>query len=143
VASWNAQHPHKEAFFTPNKNGYLNGYLIGILYLAHRVIWKMQTLDEPLHIDHINGIRWDNRFSNLRSVQPSENAKNLAVSSRNTSGVMGVFWHKTNQRWNANIKHGGRLVHLGTFETQEEAIEARKKAAAEFGFHTNHGKVLA
>lgn len=141
IASWNAKHCGNPAFITDTYDGYMCGRFNGIHYLAHRIIWKISTGRDPLHIDHINGDRADNRLINLRSIHPSENAKNLAVSSRNTSGVMGVFWHRTNKRWNANINNGKKLVHLGTFGSKEEAVEARTKASVKYGYHANHGRL--
>jgi len=143
ISSWNAKHQGKLAFVTATYDGYWCGRFNGVVYLAHRIIWKMVTSEDPLHIDHINGNRRDNRLENLRSVHFSDNMKNVAVSVRNTSGVLGVFWHKTNRRWNANIYHGKKLIHLGTFDSKESAIKARAKAAAEFGYHANHGRVTA
>jgi hypothetical protein len=43
---------------------------------AHRVAWVLMTGDQPIYIDHINGLPHDNRWKNLRSVNVSENIKN-------------------------------------------------------------------
>jgi hypothetical protein len=92
------------------------------------------------HIDHINGDPLDNRPENLRDVPASANARNAAVGKNNKSGVIGVRFHAPSGKWRAQIKHNYRARFLGSFPTKAEAIEARQKAEAEFGFHANHGR---
>jgi len=143
VSSWNSQHPGSEAFYTSNRAGYLNGYINGVPYLAHRIIWKIVTGEEPKFIDHINGVTFDNSWANLRSISRDENQKNTARPQRNTSGIMGVHWHTGIQKWTANITVGGRLTHLGVFDSKEDAAVARKSAENVYGYHVNHGRVQA
>jgi hypothetical protein len=140
IRSWNAQHPHRPAFITLNKKRYWNGYVNGVPYLAHRVIWKIVFGVEPDFIDHINGDPKDNRLSNLRSVDYQNNYKNVGLSTRNTSQIMGIHWHSTNKRWTANIRVEGRLIHLGSFESKEAAQKARRDAEQLYGYHKNHGR---
>lgn len=121
-------------------NGYGVGTLLGKKVSSHRVIWKMVTGREPAYIDHINGDRSDNRWSNLRSVDRSQNAKNLACYKNNKSGRMGVNWHKPSGKWAAYISSGGKHVHLGLFDDWEEAVSARSKAETAFGYHENHAR---
>ncbi|WP_028711063.1 HNH endonuclease signature motif containing protein [Paracoccus pantotrophus] len=135
---WNTRYAGKEAFTSVGADGYLKGTISGVYYLAHRVIWKMETGDDPDEIDHISGVKTENRFANLRDVSRGENAKNLAVRSDNRFGISGVY--RRGKTWWAHIRHDGAMRHLGTFKTKEEAIAARKAAEVAFGFHPNHGR---
>ena len=132
---WNKRYAQTEAF-TPLGSG---GYKIGTIFCrhlkAHRVIWLMKTGEWPVNIDHINGVRSDNRWENLREVTFAENMKNKRINKNNTSGVTGVSFDRSNNKWTATL---GRL-RLGAFENKQDAIRARKKAESENNYHENHG----
>lgn len=138
--TWNARYAGKEAFTACDGYGYLCGAVNYIVIKAHRVIWAMQMGEWPNHVDHINGIRSDNRFSNLRSVTRQENQRNHKRHKTNSSGHMGVCWHQKAGKWCAYIDAGKRL-HLGLFDDLAEAIAERKAAEIRHGFHANHGRV--
>lgn len=121
------------------KNSYLCGRTGGKTYYAHRIIWKWLYGDEPKFIDHINQNRQDNRVENLRAVSKSENCRNTSIGKRNTSGHLGVQWDTRRKCWRAEIKVNKKNIHLGRFTTKEEAVQARKTAEREHGFHPNHG----
>jgi hypothetical protein len=131
---------HDEAITAETPQGYVRVQFAGGTWPAHRLIWKMQTGEEPSILDHINGVRNDNRWVNLRSVSDRENSQNRAISTLNTSGVTGVHWHKVNKKWTARIKIKGRWLHIGGFHDFDEAVNARKAAERKYGFHPNHGK---
>lgn len=76
--AWRSRHCGKPCGNIQAKN-YVNCYVAGEKYHAHRLIWKWLHDDEPYYIDHINGIRSDNRAENLRAVTSIENAKNNAM----------------------------------------------------------------
>ena len=137
---WNAKCAGKEAFTAVKGDGYRHGAIGGKFYSAHRIIWKLMTGEEPQEVDHINGVRTDNRWSNLRSVPRSVNLKNKARLARNMSGANGV--RKNRDGWQAFITNNYKMTCLGTFKTKEEAIAARKAAELKCGFHTNHGRDL-
>ncbi len=111
---------------------------------AHRWIFEVMgvPIPEGMQVDHINHIKDDNRWCNLRLVTASENAKNRTINSNNKSGVAGVNWYKITNRWQAHIKHLGKRIHLGYFKVFSEAVNARKNAEVLYGFHANHGKVV-
>lgn len=128
---------------TQNKSsGYLSVQVRGRLYQVHRVVMLMcyGFYGEGLEVDHINHVRDDNRLVNLRFVTRSENRKNQSVSSKNTSGVTGVYFSKARKKYIAQIKVNQELIYLGTFETLEEAAAARAEANLKFKFNDNHGK---
>ena len=111
-------------------------------YRSHRLAWLYMTGSFPKgQLDHINGVRDDNRFVNLREVSHTDNHRNKKLYSNNeTSGYTGVSYciHKASYR--AQIKVLGRTVHLGYFDDMDKAVEARKLAEIEHGFHPNHGR---
>lgn len=111
------------------------GYLrIGIKrskYLAHRLAWLMMTGKWPLdQLDHINGVRIDNRWANLRAATNAQNTINSDYANR--TGLRGIYHHKKHGGWAAAIKANGHRVHLGYFKTPEEAHAAYCEAAREF-----------
>lgn len=124
------------------RDGYRN-IGIGIRRVqAHRLAWFIFYGEWPKHeLDHINGMRDDNRISNLREVSHDENQKNLKLSKSNTSGVVGVVYNKKAGKWQAQIKAPDRHIHLGVFSKFEDAVCARKKAEVDLGFHPNHGAI--
>ena len=142
---WNSRFAGKPALQHVGNHGYRKGSLFRRPVLAHRIIWKMLTGDEPESIDHINGDRTDNRERNLRSIPAADNARNRAINKNNTSGVLGVYWYRPSRKWRAAIHDpvGYRQVHLGTFTSKAEAIAARKRAEMEYDYHENHGREVA
>ena len=88
-------------------------------------------------IDHINHNPSDNRLSNLRCVTQKENQRNMKLGIRNRTGVAGVSYQKGS--WQAQLKIGERHIHLGCFDTKQEATAARRAAEIVAGFHPNHG----
>ena len=137
---WNVAHAGKEAFTYKSPDGYLHGRICDIGARAHRVIWKMVHGDEPAEIDHINGKRDDNTLSNLRRVTATENRRNSCVRHDNVTGTPGVYWEENHNKWRARIRVNGKQLHLGRFDEKAKAIEARKKAERDYGFHQNHGR---
>lgn len=113
------------------------GYLyIGIdqrIYLAHRLAWFYMTGEWPkADIDHVNGIRDDNRFCNLREATRSENLQNKGASPSNHSGFKGVSFSKSKRRWDARIVANKKRYYLGSFGTPEEAHAAYCAAARKY-----------
>jgi len=110
-------------------------------YRAHRLAFLWMTGSfPPKETDHINGIRNDNRWCNLRAVTGLENSLNKRKASNNTSGVMGVTWHRVSMKWQASIKVNQRSMALGYYKDFFEAVCARKSAETVFNFHPNHGR---
>lgn len=138
---WNKKYPGKIAGArTWSGHRQLNIGKGSAIYV-HRIIWLYVYGEWPKVIDHINGVPDDNRLSNLRSVTTKDNSRNQCRSRLNKSGETGIRQYKT--RWSARICADGKVYHLGTFDTKEEAIAARKAAEQQFGFHPNHGRVAA
>jgi hypothetical protein len=138
---FNARLAGKQALNHLDARGYLVGALFARFLAAHRAAWAIHTGAWPNgQIDHINGVRSENQFNNLREVSAAENARNARRRKDNVSGFVGVYWREDQRRWGASIRFNNRLKHLGFFETAEEAGAARKAAQQRLGFHPNHGR---
>lgn len=138
-AAWNARFSNKPAFTAIN-GGYRIGTINKIVMSAARVIYKLMTDIEPEMIDHIDGNRLNNSWVNLRNVDASANQKNMKKFITNKSGVTGVCWDKTKNKWKASIGHNRKSIKLGYFECINDAITARKLAEIEYNYHPNHGR---
>lgn len=135
---WNTTYAHCRALNSDDGDGYLRGRIFDKFYKAHRVMWIMETNTVPDIIDHIDGIKCNNVFDNLRNVSISENNKNLKRFKTNTSGISGVSFIRN--KWRARIYVDGKEKHLGIFDKKEDAIFARVAAEKEYGYHENHGR---
>lgn len=77
-------------------------------------------------VDHKNGIRDDNRISNLREAGKAENGWNATKRVDNTSGVKGVSFNKIHNRWQARVTVRGKVINLGWYRDLSEAEAARQ-----------------
>ena len=106
-------------------NGYLEVGLSNKGYLLHRLAWVYCHNFLPKDIDHINGIKTDNRLCNLREANRSENNQNQKVArTDNKLGILGIFFIKSRNRFVAQIGLNNKRIHLGYFKTAEEAHQA-------------------
>lgn len=113
-------------------NGYRKITFEQGVYMAHRVAWFYMTGSWPKdQIDHINRIRSDNRFVNLREATAAQNCFNRSIASNNKSGFKGVSKSTDCNRWVAHICLEGKIRHLGLFKTPEEADAVYRLAQAE------------
>lgn len=114
------------------KDGYWKIGLDMRQYRSARLAWLYMTGEWPEGvIDHINGDPADDRFANLRPASQLDNRANSAVSSHNTSGFKGVNFHKRVGRWRATIQREKKHIHIGYFDSAEEAHAAYMKKASE------------
>lgn len=111
------------------KSGYRRIRFRGVKIEEHQLIWFIANGYWANEIDHKNGVKDDNRICNLRSVTHVENLQNnRRARSHSRSGHLGVYWIKSRQKWDAQIKVNGKAIHLGEFVNIEDAISARKSA---------------
>ena len=136
------RHKYVAGTYRGAKDGYRQVSIKGKHYMEHRIIMMLcfGHTPENAEIDHINHIRNDNRLFNLRFVTHGENMRNKSVSSKSTTGVTGVCFYKRLQKYMAQIKVNREFIHLGYFDTLEEAAAARAEANLKFNFNNNHGK---
>ena len=114
-----------------NNLGYISGRFLNKGYLEHRLIWLYHYGEWPtLQIDHINGIRNDNRIENLREVTNQQNQYNRKPNKVSSSIFKGVGL-TADGRWRARIAIGGKVNYLGVFSSELEAAEAYEKASIE------------
>ena len=78
-------------------------------------------------VDHVNRDIYDCRKNNLRIVFKSENMMNSKLSTRNKSGVKGVYYDKSRGLWKSYIKKDGKMINIGRFKDFNEAVESRFK----------------
>lgn len=126
-----------------NSKGYRVCTIYGKKYYAHRLAFLvMDGIMPTLQVDHINGIKNDNSWDNLRLVNNQENHRNRPKNKNNKSGFTGVRYNPKQGAWVARIHVDYHDIHLGYFNTKNEAIAAREAANIMYGFHQNHGKDL-
>ena len=111
---------------TPNSNGHIQIRISGKRFFAHRLAWGFVYGEWPKGvIDHINGIRNDNRIINLRDVTISENAQNQRTPRMGSkSGYLGVSFVQSRGKWQAGITANGKFKFLGHFDSPEIAHAA-------------------
>ena len=105
---------------SPHNSGYISLQVCGRKYLAHRLAWMYMTGEFPKNfIDHKNGIRTDNRFSNLRDVTRAVNSENRGISN-----LIGASYHKATGMWRARIGVNGSRVFIGYYDNAVDAHAA-------------------
>ncbi len=116
----------------------------GERYVAHRLAWLYMTGKWPQdQIDHINQIKSDNRWCNLRECDRSQNQANTKKRSDNTSGYKGVTWSKKDKKWYSQTHIKGKHLHLGVFKCKHQAAIAYNKKAMElFGEFAHLNKIM-
>jgi len=126
-----------------HKHGYRVLKVDGQKYMSHRVAFYMGNGVEPRQVDHLDGVKDDNRLSELACVDAQGNAMNRTMSKANKSGVTGVYYlpkvSKPNP-WQATGMANGVYTYLGSHPTLFEAACARLSWQNRNGFTLRHGR---
>ena len=130
------RHPSGREARCVNKAGYIVIRINQKLYLAHRLAWLYMHGDLPKEIDHINGIKSDNRISNLRPANRYQQMQNTKMRSHNKTGATGVTHCKQTGKYAAEVRVDGKRIWLGRFDCLElaglVASEHREKLHGKF-----------
>ena len=119
----------------------------GAYYVAHTSTVAEKRLGAPAKIqmhrlinntpqgvftDHKDHDTLNNQCSNLRTATQSQNIMNTRIRSDNTSGIKGVSFHKSRGKYQVHIAVNGKIKHVGSFDTIEEAKHARSEAERKY-----------
>ena len=119
------------------QSGYLRTCINYKTYRVHRLVYMMHYGYMPHQIDHINGIKDDNRIENLRAATGSQNQLNKKIQKNNTSGFKNVTFEEN--KWRVRVTVNGKLKSFGSFDDLEladlVAQEVRNKYHKEFARH--------
>ena len=108
----------------PNGLGYIRIGIGGKLYYVHRLIMMAFVGESDQEVDHINRIKTDNRFENLRYCTRTENNLNMD----RVDNAKGCHFDKRRNKWQSQIRINGKLKHLGMFDNEEDARQAYLEA---------------
>lgn len=119
-----------------HERGYRRVSIDGTRFRLHRLIFLWHHGYLPEYIDHKDGDTTNNRIENLRECSSAQNQWNARIGKNNTSGVKGVCWHKSYNKWMATLGVNGKTVFIGYFEFINEAeraiIKERRRLHGEF-----------
>jgi hypothetical protein len=102
-------------------------------HYIHRLVAEafIPNPDNKPFIDHIDNNPLNNNVNNLRWCTPQENSFNTSLRKTSTSGYKGVSYDKKSDKWRAKIGFNNKIIHLGSFQTKEEAVKTRANKAKE------------
>ena len=115
-----------------HESGYIKINFNGSVYRAHRLAFLFMGQEVPKQVDHMNGIRNDNRWCNLRASCYFTNSCNKGKQPSNTSGYKGVSWDRKSGKWLAQISVKNKKIYLGRYDDLETAYEVYCKSADKY-----------
>ena len=116
-----------------DKAGYRKVKFLGTNYAQHRLAWFLHYKTDPklMLIDHIDGNKSNNKITNLRLVNHSQNRVNTGIRSNNKTGVVGVSFCKKSNRYRARVDLNGERIYQKYFDSFQAASDARNAVASE------------
>ena len=115
-----------------NSAGYVHIKIDGVKHKAHRLAFLYMEGKYPSKtVDHINRVKHDNRWCNLREADMFEQNENQCIRKDNTSGYKGINWNKRNRKWDVRLSINKQRLFLGTFTRLEDAVN-KLKATKEY-----------
>jgi hypothetical protein len=110
-------------------NKYRHLRIDGRRYPEHQLAWLYMTGEmPPAGIDHRDGERTNNCFTNLRPATQFENGQNRQCRPNTKTGLLGVNWHAASRKFQARIMVNRKMHHLGYFNDPTEAHRAYLEA---------------
>ena len=104
------------------------------LFRAHHVVWFFEYGEWPTScMDHIDGVKSNNHWSNLRLVSHRENLQAYSMTQNTSSIYQGVNWRKDTKNWRSRIRIGNKHKSLGAFTCELEAARSYDKALVGMG----------
>ena len=116
----------KDITWIKSGNGYAYGVIKNQYVKFHRYI--MDVNDKEHEVDHIDGNPLNNLKTNLRICYKEENSMNQKISTKNTSGHVGIYWDASRNKWCARINANKKTIFLGRFDDYDMAVREREKA---------------
>lgn len=124
-----------------DNRGYVRLNFQGKPYQAHRLAFLYVNGAFPDdEVDHLDGNRSNNAWSNIRRISHGDNQKNLTMNTRNKTGINGIMYTKNGKGFVAQIGNNGVTQYLGSFGNINDAIRARVTAEIKLNYHDDHGK---
>lgn len=130
-----------------DKDGYLLIQVCGTKYRAGRLAFLYMNGRWPTHeVDHVDGNRANDAWTNLREVTRSDNVVN-SDRATGASGLRGVKFDPKTSTWRARIEYKGHREYVGVYATKEEAYQAYLTVAnqvhGEFALHNRPNPIGA
>jgi len=116
----------------------------GITYAVHRLVYFMAHETDPgcFDVEHKDRNKHNNKIENLRLATRQLNNANTKSAKNSSSIYKGVHWNKKLSKWSACITKDYKQIHLGLFESEEDAaIAYNKKAKLLYGDYALLNKV--
>ncbi|YP_009965997.1 HNH homing endonuclease (ACLAME 27) [Escherichia phage H8] len=125
---------------TLRKDGYIQIKVDGKPYLAHQLAFLYMEGYTPEMVDHINRVRSDNRWVNLRESNNQENQRNKATRSK--SGYLGISWRKRDQKWEVNVANfRGTNMYGGSFRYLDLELAVKRANELRLQLHGENAVV--
>ena len=144
--------PAGEVAGTIRPDGYIQLSIDNKRYLAHRLIFLIAFGFYPEQVDHINGIKDDNRACNLRAADNVINARNQKMNSANKTGIAGVRYRASRRAYEAYWDDESGNKKYKYFSCAKYGDEGAKERASDyrsyqiaalnkkgFGYTSRHG----